>query len=28
VGVLRQAERISGQWRDVLVMDILAGEVR
>jgi aminoglycoside 6'-N-acetyltransferase len=28
VGVMRQAERISGQWRDVLVMDILAGELR
>ena len=28
VGVMRQAERISGEWRDVLVMDLLAGELR
>jgi aminoglycoside 6'-N-acetyltransferase len=28
VGVMRQAERISGHWRNVLVMDILAGELR
>lgn len=30
VGVMRQYERdpISGQWRDALLMDLLAGEVR
>jgi aminoglycoside 6'-N-acetyltransferase len=28
VGVLRQAERIGGRWRDVLVMDLLASELR
>ena len=28
VGVLRQAERIAGEWRDVLVMDLLAPELR